>query len=85
MVRSKTLRDSMKMKSTERKNWLLRLVMILLGGGMLGAVAGYLALTSWMQNYLRSDACRAMLARQIGNLAHAHCELEPLSWSGANA
>jgi hypothetical protein len=85
MVRSQPLPGQMTMKAPKRKNWFLRLIMILLGAGLLGIVAGYLALTSWMQNYLRSDACREMLARQIGDATRARCEIEPVSWSGANA
>lgn len=63
----------------------LRALLFFLGGGMLAIVIGYFAVTAWLQNYLRSDALRGMLAGTIGNAAHAHCELEPISWSGWNA
>ncbi len=59
--------------------------MILAGGGILAAVAAYFAGLSWTRNYLRSDACRDLLARQIGRAMHARCEIAPISWTGWNA
>lgn len=41
-------------------------------------------ISSWVQNYLKSDACRLMLAGQIGGSLHSRVAIEPMTWSGAN-
>ncbi len=75
----------MKSKPKKRKSWLLRLLMFLLIGGLVAGVVVFLSASAWIQNYLRSDACREVLARQIGKVARAHCEIDPVTWSGWNA
>jgi hypothetical protein len=74
----------MKRKPAKKKSWFARFIVVLvilaavIGGG------GYLFVNSWIQNYLRSDACRAMIAQEGGRAARAECTLEPLSWSGSS-
>ena len=75
----------MNRNSSKKKHWLLRLFMFLLIGGVVAGVIAYFAVSAWIQNYLRSDALRKLLAGQIGHAAHARCELEPVSWTGWNA
>lgn len=75
----------MKNKPKKRKNWLLRLSVFLLIGGLVGGMVVYFSASAWIQNFLRSDACREMLARQIGKAAQARCDIDPVSWSGWNA
>lgn len=58
--------------------------MFLLAGGFVAGVVVYFSASAWIQNYLRSDACRELLARRIGDAAKARCEIEPVSWSGWN-
>lgn len=74
----------MRKKSQKKKNWLLRLSMFLLAGVLVTGVVVYFSASAWIQNYLRSDACRELLARRIGDAAKARCEIEPISWSGWN-
>ncbi|MCE9518596.1 MAG: hypothetical protein K8R87_03380 [Verrucomicrobia bacterium] len=75
----------MKRNPKKKKNWLLRVFVFLLIGGLVSGAVVYFSATAWIQNYLRSDACRELLARQIGQATQARCEIDPVSWSGWNA
>ena len=55
--------------------WIPGIVVVLAASGI---VAGYL----YMQNYMKSDALRAMLATQLGRVTRSHAEVESLTWSG---
>jgi len=75
----------MRISPKKKRNWLLRLCVILVAGGMVAGGVVYFAVSAWIEGFLRGDGCREMLARQIGDAAHARCELEPVTWSGWNA
>lgn len=70
--------------SKKRKRPMLRILVFLCAGAVIAGMAAYFAASAWVQRYLRSDACREMLAREIGAAARARCELDPLSWTGAH-
>ncbi len=62
---------------------LLRLMLWGLGTlAVLAAVAGVVGYY-WVQSYLESAAFREMLARKVGNAAHANVTLTNLQWSGS--
>src|SRR5438067_2247697 len=72
----------MKRPAKKKKSRLGRVLLFLAIGGVVTAGIGWVMVSAWIQRYLRSDACREMLARQIGAAAKAQCEIDPLSWTG---
>ena len=70
-------------RTAKKKNWLLRVLVALGVTGALTIAIGWLVISSWIRNYLAGDACRGMIAAQIGKVAHGRCDLDPLSWSGS--
>ena len=73
------------MKSRTKKNGRLFRILVWLGiGAVVILMTGTWMVSAWVRNYMKSEACRVTLAKQIGNSLHARCELEPLAWSGSN-
>lgn len=73
------------MKSREKKNsrWIKFLIWLGVSAVALMLIASWM-ITSWVRSYLKSEACRVMLANQIGGNLRARVAIEPLAWSGAN-
>jgi hypothetical protein len=61
-----------------------RLVAICLGVGVLVLVLGLLAISSWVQGYLRSEDFRRLVSEKTGDAFRAEAEFGPLRWVGSS-
>ncbi len=59
-----------------------RLISIGLGLLLVLVVAGYFAGKAWVESYLRSDAFRHFVNREVGQTLHADAEFAPLTFDG---
>lgn len=73
----------MKSRAKKKGRWVKLLVWL---GVSVVALLLFLSwmVSAWIKNYLKSEACRAMIATHIGSNLRAHAEVEPLTWSGSN-
>lgn len=66
-------------KSAAWQGWLLKGGAVLCGLVIIALVGGYF----WVKSYLRSDAFREELSRQVGGAAGGTAEFAPLGWQGS--
>ena len=73
----------MKSRSKKSSRWVRFFIWLGVGLVALLLISSWLV-SAWMRNYLKSEACRLMVANQLGHSLHARVEIEPLAWSGPN-
>ena len=71
-------------KRAKKKSLLTRLLVwsgaLIVIGLLVSALSAYV----WMQNFIKSDAFRTLLAAQLGNATGSTATIEALNWSGNN-